>query len=90
MRSTTPSPAIAKVRENKDAVEANEHPLEGSNGKRKLQMDKKFRTWLVDADGSKKKISCREICEQFEDSSIITRLRAGIDSGADFSTVEIN
>jgi hypothetical protein len=62
--------AIAKVRENKDAVEANEFrklsELENSNGKRKLQMDKKLRTWLIEADGTKKEISCREICEQFE------------------------
>jgi len=74
-------------------VEANEQPLESSNGKRKLQMDKKLRTWLIEADGSKKEISCREICEQFESKqnpSIVTRLRAGIDSGADLSTVEID
>jgi hypothetical protein len=74
-------------------VEANEQPLESSNGKRKLQMDKKLRTWLVEADGTKKEISCREICEQFESKqnpSIVTRLRAGIDSGADISTVELN
>jgi len=61
--------------------------------KRKLQMDKKLRTWLVEVDGSKKEISCREICEQFESKqnpSIVTRLRAGIDSGADISTVELN
>jgi hypothetical protein len=85
--------AIAKVRENKDAVEAAEQPMENSNGKRKLQMDKKLRTWLVESDGSKKEISCREICEQFESKqnpSIVTRLRAGIDSGADISTVELN
>ena len=79
--------AIQKVRD--DKVEANEMPLENGNGKRKLQMDKKLRTWLIDSDGTKKSISCREICEQFE-SSIVTRLRAGIDSGADISTVEID
>ena len=81
------------VRENKDAVEANEQPLENSNGKRKLQMDNKLRTWLIEADGTKKEISCREICEQFESKTnprIVTRLRAGIDSGADISTVELN
>jgi hypothetical protein len=74
-------------------VEANEQPLQNSNGKRKLQMDKKLRTWLVEADGTKTEISCREICEQFESKqnpSIVTRLRAGIDSGADISTVEID
>jgi hypothetical protein len=71
-------------------VEANEQPLQNSNGKRKLQMDKKLRTWLVESDGTKKEISCREICEQFNDGSIVTRLRAGIDSGADISTVELN
>jgi len=71
-------------------VEANEQPRKQGNGKRKLQMDKKLRTWLVEADGTKKAISCREICEQFNDGSIVTRLRAGIDSGADISTVELN
>jgi hypothetical protein len=86
-----------------EQVFANEQPLESScvrcvdttpsTGKRKLQMDKKLRTWLVEADGTKKEISCREICEQFESKTnprIVTRLRAGIDSGADFSTVELN
>jgi hypothetical protein len=74
-------------------VEANEQPLQNGNGKRKLQMDRKLRTWLVEADGTKTEISCREICEQFESKqnpSIVTRLRAGIDSGADISTVELN
>jgi len=84
--------AIEKVRtENK--VEANEQPLEGDNGKRKLQMDKKLRTWLIEADGTKKEISCREICEQFETQTnprIVTRLRAGIDDGADISIVELD
>ena len=84
--------AIEQVRaENK--VEANEQPLEDGNGKRKLQMDKKLRTWLVESDGTKKAISCREICEQFESKqnpSIVTRLRAGIDDGADISTVELD
>jgi hypothetical protein len=84
--------AIAKVRDEKK-VEALEQPLEANNGKRKLQMDKKLRTWLVETDGTKTEISCREICEQFEskaNSSIVTRLRAGIDDGADISTVELN
>jgi hypothetical protein len=94
--------AIEKVRTH-EQVFANEQPLESScvrcvdttpsTGKRKLQMDKKLRTWLVEADGTKKEISCREICEQFESKTnprIVTRLRAGIDSGADFSTVELN
>ena len=63
-----------------------------TEAKRKLQMDKKLNTWLVEADGTKTPISCREICEQFEskEKGIIKRLRAGIDSGADFSTVELN
>jgi hypothetical protein len=84
--------AIEKVRAEKP-VEANEQPLENSNGKRKVQMTKDLRTWLVESDGSKKEISCREICEQFESKQnprIVTRLRAGIDSGADISTVELN
>jgi hypothetical protein len=81
--------AIDKVREKK-TVEANDQPLENGNGKRKLQMDKKLRTWLIESDGTKKEISCREICEQFKDGSIITRLRVGIDSGADISTVELD
>jgi hypothetical protein len=74
-------------------LEANDLPLQNSNGKRKLQMDKKLRTWLVEADGTRKEISCREICEQFENEqnpSIVTRLRAGILSGADLSTVELD
>jgi hypothetical protein len=93
--------AIDKVRASKE-VEANEQPLEGlrlavdsesDNGKRKLQMDKKLRTWLIESDGTKKEISCREICEKFESEknpNIVTRLRAGIDSGADISTVELD
>jgi hypothetical protein len=63
------------------------------NGKRKLQMDKKLRTWLVESDLTSKEISCREICETFESKqnpSIVTRLRSGIASGADISTVEID
>jgi len=80
--------AINKVRAAK-TVEANEMPLENNNGiKRKIQMDSKLKTWLVEADGTKKAISCREICEKF-DGSIVTRLRGGIDSGADISTVEL-
>jgi hypothetical protein len=85
--------AIDKVREKKNAVEANEQPLEGSNGKRKIQMDKKLRTWLIESDLTSKGISCREICEKFESEknpNIVTRLRAGIDSGADISTVELD
>ena len=78
--------AIQKVRDSK-VSEANEQPLQ-SEGSRKLQMDKKLRTWLIESDGTKKAISCREICEKF-DANIVTRLRAGINSGADISTVEI-
>ena len=83
---------INQVREEKKSIEANEMPLQ-TEVKRKLQMDNKLRTWLVESDGTKKEISCREICEQFESKTnprIVTRLRAGIDSGADFSTVELN
>jgi len=80
--------AIAKVRDEK-AVDANELPPMNGNGKRKLQMDSKLRTWLIDSDGTKKSISCREICIDY-DSNIVTRLRAGIDSGADISTVELD
>ena len=61
----------------------------GSDEKRKLQMDKKLKTWLVEADGTKKAISCREICEQF-DGNIVMQLRSGIDSGGDISTVELD
>ncbi|MHC4537882.1 MAG: DUF6011 domain-containing protein, partial [Planctomycetota bacterium] len=63
------------------------------NGKRQLQMDQTFHTWIVGADGIRKPISCREICETFENKrnpSIITRLRAGIDAGADLSTVSLD
>jgi hypothetical protein len=89
--------AIDKVRASKE-VEANEQPLESpelakDHGKRKLQMDKKLRTWLVESDLTSKEISCREICEKFESEknpNIVTRLRAGIDSGADISTVELD
>jgi len=82
------------------SIEANELPMvicgdkpactQNGNGKRKLQMDKKLRTWLVESDLTSTEISCREICEQFSDGSIVTRLRAGIDSGADISTVELD
>jgi hypothetical protein len=84
--------AINKVRDDK-AVEVNELPLEGNNHKRKIQMDKKLRTWLIETDLTSKPISCREICETFESEKnprIVTRLRAGIDSGADISTVELD
>ena len=57
--------------------------------KRKLQMDKKLNTWLIEADGTKTEISCREICEQFN-GNIVMQLRAGIDAGGDISTVELN
>ena len=79
--------AIQKVRD--DKVEANEMPLQKPEGKRKLQMDSKLRTFLIETDLTSKAISCREICEEFE-GSIVTRLRAGIDSGADISTVELD
>ena len=73
-------------------VEANEQPLQNNNGKRKLQMDKKLNTWLIETDGTKKAISCCEIAEQYDsyEKGIIKRLRTGIDSGADISTVELN
>ena len=85
--------AIEQVRDEKKSIEANEQPLEGYNGKPQIQMDKKLNTWLIEADGTKKEISCREICEQFENKTnprIVTRLRAGIDNGADISTVELD
>jgi len=93
--------AIDEVRAEKKSIEANELPLQSADGKRRLQMDKKLRTWLIEADGTKKAISCREICEQFESKSptrrpggqnpsIVTRLRAGIDDGADISIVELD
>lgn len=65
----------------------------GNGDKRKIQMDRKLHTWLIKADGTKKKISCAEICQQFESKQnpkIISRLRQGIDSGADISTIELN
>ena len=58
-------------------------------GKRKLQMDKKLKTWLVEVDGTKTEISCREICEQFN-GNIVMQLRSGIDAGGDISTVELD
>ncbi|MHC4536971.1 MAG: hypothetical protein ACYS6K_23735, partial [Planctomycetota bacterium] len=85
--------AIEQVRTEK-SIEANELPLESATagGQRRLQMDSKLRTWLIEADGTKKPISCREIAEQFDSygKGIITRLRTGIESGADISTVEID
>ena len=83
--------AIEQVRVEK-SIEANELPPQSADGKRRLQMDKKFRTWLIEADGTQKPMSCREIAEQFDsyEKGIIKRLRAGIDSGADLSTVEID
>ena len=38
-------------------VDANEMPLSNDNGKRKIQMDKDLKTWLVESDGTKKAIS---------------------------------
>jgi len=63
-----------------------------NSGKRKVQMDKKLNTWIIEADGTKKAISCREIAEQFDsyENGIIKRLRMGIDSGADISTIELD
>ena len=91
---STRQEAIAKVRDEKKSIEANDQPLQNDNGdKRKLMMDKKLKTWLIETDGTKKEISCREICEQFESKlnpSIVTRLRAGIDDGADISIVELD
>ena len=102
--------AVASLR-SKQKVEANEQPLtsldwlstplEGGNGKRRLQMDKKLNTWLVEADGTRKAISCREIAMQFDsfegavdapsdEKGIIKQLRAGIECGADISTVELD
>jgi hypothetical protein len=82
--------AIAQVRAEKNTVEANDMPLESGNVKRQLQMDKKLRTWLIESDGTKNQISCREICEQFNDGSLVTRLRACIDDGADIGIVELD
>ena len=86
--------AIQKVRAEKE-IDVNELPpapmvSSSDNGKRTIQMDKNLNTWLIEADGTKTEISCREICERFNDGSIITRLRTGIDSGADISTVELD
>jgi len=47
-----------------ESIEANDLPPMKTDGKRKMQMDKKLRRWLIEADGTKKAISCREICEQ--------------------------
>jgi len=75
-----------------DKTEANEMPLENGNGKRKIQMDRDLKTWLVESDGTRKAISCREIAEQFDsfEKNIIVRLKQAIDSGADISTVELD
>jgi len=69
-------------------IAADTNPVVVEAGKREIQMDQEFNTWIVE-NGTRKPISCREICEQFKDGSIITRLRTGIDSGADISMVEI-
>ena len=80
--------AEAEVEDTIDDNSDDDAPTNG-DGKRKLQMDKKLRTWLVEADGTKTEISCREICEQFA-GRFVTQLRAGIDSGGDISTVELD
>lgn len=64
-----------EVESNDNSIEAAELPPMNGGGKRKVQMDKKLNTWIIEADGTKKEISCREICETFNDGSIITRLR---------------
>ncbi len=71
-----------------DTIEDVDDTPTNGDGKRKLQMDKKLNTWLIEADGTKKDFSCREICEQF-DGNLVMRLRSGIDSGGDISTVEL-
>ncbi len=72
-----------------DTVEdVDDTPING-DGKRKIQMNKKLNTWLVEPDGTKTEISCREICEQFN-GNIVMQLRSGIDSGGDISTVELD
>jgi len=57
---------------------------------RRLRMDKNLNVWLVEADGTKKKISCREVAEKYDsyEKGLIKQLRAGIECGADISTVE--
>ena len=72
-----------------DTIEDVDDTPTNGDGKRKLQMDKKLNTWLIEPDGTKKPFSCREICEQF-DGNIVMQLRAGIDSGGDISTVELD
>ena len=83
--------AIGKVRAEKK-VEANEMPPQIGNGKRKFQMDKKLNVWLIEPDGTKKPMSCREVAEKYDSykKGIIKQLRAGIDSGCDLSTVELD
>jgi len=84
---------IAKCKEMESEVDDPAPMVEGAqmdgDGKRKLQMDKKLMTWLVEVDGTKTEISCREICEQFN-GNIVMQLRAGIDCGGDISTVELD
>ncbi len=84
---TVPSTESDMVDDTTD--DANSKPLENGNGKRRLEMDKKLKTWLVEVDGSKTEISCREICEQFN-GNIVMRLRSGIESGGDISAVEVD
>ena len=84
---------IAKCKEMESEVDDPAPMVEDAqmdgDGKRKLVMDKKLMTWLVEVDGTKTEISCREICEQF-DGKIVMQLRSGIDAGGDISTVELD
>jgi hypothetical protein len=84
---------VAKCKEMESEVDDPAPMVEGaqmgSDDKRKLQMDKNLKTWLIEADGTKTEISCREICEQF-DGNMVMRLRSGIDAGGDISTVELD
>ncbi len=61
----------------------------GSDGKRKLQMDKNKNIVLIEPDGTETPITMRDAAFTYG-SSYVLRLTTGIACGGDISTVELD
>ena len=73
-----------------NSVEANAMPVENSDGKRKLVMDKDKNITLIEADGIEKSMRMKDVAFTFG-SDVVMRLTQGIQlCGADVSTVEFD
>jgi len=72
-----------------NSVEVNATPLESGDGKRKLVMDKNKNVTLMEADGTEKSLTVKDVAFTFG-SDVVMRLTQGIQLvGADISTVEL-